>query len=75
MEANELVMQWLIWHQAVKNIQKDLVEVESLDLKIPNLGIALLRQVGSQTFQKKQEAAKELQSNGIRVVKVKSENS
>ncbi|MFF2529145.1 hypothetical protein ACFVS2_09555 [Brevibacillus sp. NPDC058079] len=75
MEANELVMGWLIWHQAVKYIQHDLAKVESLDLKIPNLGMALLRQVGSLAFKKKQEAAKELQSKGIRVVKEKNENS
>lgn len=71
MEANEQVMTWLVWHQAVKYIQQDIPRVESMDLRFPSLATWVLRLLGSQVYKMEQETAKVLKANGIRIVKEK----
>lgn len=73
LEHNNLVKEWLIWHQAVKYIQNDLPHLESSPMRFPVLGTSILRHLGSQVYKQKQLAAKELQTNGIRVIKEKEE--
>ena len=73
LEPNDLVKEWLIWHQAVKYIQNDLLHLESAQMRFPVLGTSILRHLGSQVYKRKQQAAKELQANGIRVIKEKEE--
>ncbi|GED70920.1 hypothetical protein BRE01_46220 [Brevibacillus reuszeri] len=73
MEPNDLVKEWLIWHQAVKYIQNDLSHLESVSMTFPELGTSILRHLGSQMYKQKKLAANELQKNGIRVIKEKEE--
>ncbi|MFP3391036.1 hypothetical protein [Brevibacillus sp. SIMBA_040] len=73
MEPNDLVKEWLIWHQGVKYIQNDLPHLESAQMRFPVLDNSILWHLGSQMYKRKQQAAKELQANGIRVIKEKEE--
>ncbi|GIO09688.1 hypothetical protein J31TS6_57160 [Brevibacillus reuszeri] len=75
MEPTDLVKEWLVWHQAVKYIQNDLPHLESAPMRFPVLGTSILRHLGSQVYKQKQLAAKELQTNGIRVIKEKEESN
>lgn len=71
MELDELVFEWIVWHQAVEYIKQDLPKVESANLRFPFLAGGILRQLGNNVYRKEQEVAKELRSSGIKIIKEK----
>jgi hypothetical protein len=68
MNPQELVMSWLLWHQAVKYIQHDLPLMESSETRFPTVYAGFLRLLGKAAYAKEQEASKELRRAGIRVL-------
>jgi len=74
MNANEYVLSWLLWHQAVKYLQHDIPLVEEAAIRFPRQYGGMLRLIGKEAHNKEQEAARELRRNGIRILGEKLEH-
>lgn len=60
---------WFILNKAVSYLKEDLALSQSASLKIPGILANGIRAMGSIVHVQEREAAKELQQNGIRIVK------
>jgi hypothetical protein len=68
MNLDEMVITWLLWHQAVEFLKRDIPLMESSDTRFPIVYGAYLRLLGKAAFTKEREAAKELRRAGIRIL-------
>ncbi|WP_400164841.1 hypothetical protein ACAF76_006175 [Brevibacillus sp. TJ4] len=74
MEPEDLLREWLLWHQTVEYIKDDLARVESLPtLRLPFVAGAIVRKIGSRVYAKEQDAVKKLRDNRIWIKKVKTD--
>jgi hypothetical protein len=62
---DELVMSWLLWHQAVEFLKHYIPLMESSDTRFQAVYAGFLRFLGKAAYAKEQEAAKELRRAGF----------
>jgi hypothetical protein len=75
MNPHELVMTWLLWHQAVEFLKHDIPLMESSDTRFPIVYGAYLRLIGKAALTKEREAAKEMRRAGIAIMGEKNDRS
>ena len=73
MEPQELVLAWLLWHQAVEFLKHDLTLMESSDTRFPVVYGGFLRLLGKEALSREQVAAKELRRAGVTILGEKTD--
>lgn len=68
MNPVELVMSWLLWHQAAAFLQHDKSLVESAPVRFPKEYGMILQRLGQQANHKAQEAYRQLRRAGISIL-------
>jgi hypothetical protein len=73
MNPDELVLSWLLWHQAVEFLKHDIPLMESADVRFPKVYADSLRLIGKQAFAKERETHRELRRHGVRILGQKTD--
>jgi hypothetical protein len=73
MNPYELVLSWLLWHQAVEFLKHDIPLMQSADIRFPTVYAGFLRLLGKEAYAREQEAAKELRRAGVTVLGEKTD--